>query len=47
VAELYVSRRAGADLRETSGAIDAWEVAREVGNVHNNRPELMEALVLP
>jgi putative SOS response-associated peptidase YedK len=24
------------------GAIEAWEVGAEVGNVKNNRPELME-----
>jgi hypothetical protein len=34
-------------MKPYSGAIDVWEVAREVGNVRNNRPELMEALALP
>jgi putative SOS response-associated peptidase YedK len=28
------------------GAIEAWEVGAEVGNVRNNRPELMERVGL-
>jgi hypothetical protein len=28
------------------GAIEAWEVGTEVGNVKNNRPELMERVGL-
>jgi putative SOS response-associated peptidase YedK len=28
------------------GAIEAWEVGAEVGNVKNNRPELMERIGL-
>jgi putative SOS response-associated peptidase YedK len=28
------------------GAIEAWEVGAEVGNVKNNRPELMERVGL-
>jgi putative SOS response-associated peptidase YedK len=26
----------------TAGAVDAWQVGNDVGNVRNNRPELME-----
>ena len=29
-----------------AGAIEAWEVGAEVGNVRNNRPELMERVGL-
>jgi hypothetical protein len=29
-----------------AGDIEAWEIGGEVGNVRNNRPELMERLVL-
>lgn len=29
-----------------SGAVEAWEVGSEVGNVRNNRPELMERINL-
>ena len=28
------------------GAIEAWEVGTDVGNVRNNRPELMERVGL-
>jgi len=34
--------RAAALMKPYAGAIDAWEVGAEVGNVKNNRPELME-----
>ena len=29
------------------GMIEAWEVGADVGNVKNNRPELMERIGLP
>jgi putative SOS response-associated peptidase YedK len=29
-------------MKPYAGAIEAWEVGAEVGNVKNNRPELME-----
>jgi putative SOS response-associated peptidase YedK len=29
-----------------AGEIEAWEVGAEVGNVRNNRPELMERVDL-
>jgi hypothetical protein len=29
-------------MKSYAGAIEAWEVGAEVGNVKNNRPELME-----
>lgn len=29
-----------------SGAVEVWEVGSEVGNVQNNRPELMERVGL-
>jgi hypothetical protein len=29
-------------MKPYAGAIEAWEVGVEVGNVKNNRPELME-----
>ena len=32
--------------RALSGKIEAWEVGAEVGNVKNNRPELMERVGL-
>jgi putative SOS response-associated peptidase YedK len=33
-------------MKPYAGAIDVWEVAREVGNVRNNKPELMERVGL-
>ncbi len=33
-------------MRPYAGAIEAWEVSAEVGNVKNNRPELMEQIGL-
>jgi hypothetical protein len=33
-------------MRHYAGAIEAWEVGAEVGNVKNNRPELMEQVGL-
>ena len=33
-------------MKPYGGAIDAWEVGAEVGNVKNNRPELMERVGL-
>jgi hypothetical protein len=30
----------------SAGAIETWEVGAEVGNVKNNRPELMERVGL-
>ncbi len=38
--------RAAALMKPYAGAIDAWEVGAEVGNVKNNRPELMERVGL-
>jgi putative SOS response-associated peptidase YedK len=29
-------------MKPKARAVEAWEVAAEVGNVKNNRPELME-----
>jgi putative SOS response-associated peptidase YedK len=29
-------------MKPYAGAIEAWEVSAEVGNVKNNRPELMD-----
>jgi len=33
-------------MKPYAGAIEAWEVSAEVGNVRNNRPELMERVRL-
>jgi len=33
-------------MKPYAGALDIWEVGREVGNVRNNRPELMERVGL-
>jgi putative SOS response-associated peptidase YedK len=33
--------QAAALMKPYAGEIDAWEVGAEVGNVRNNRPELM------
>jgi putative SOS response-associated peptidase YedK len=33
-------------MKPYGGAIEAWEVGAEVGNVKNNRPELMERVSL-
>ena len=33
-------------MKPYPGAIEAWEVAAEVGNVRNDRPELMERVGL-
>jgi putative SOS response-associated peptidase YedK len=33
-------------VKPYAGAIEAWEVAADVGNVRNNRPELMERVGL-
>jgi putative SOS response-associated peptidase YedK len=33
-------------MKPYAGAIEAWEVGAEVGNVRNNRPELMERVGL-
>jgi putative SOS response-associated peptidase YedK len=33
-------------MKPYSGAIEAWEVGADVGNVKNNRPELMERVGL-
>jgi putative SOS response-associated peptidase YedK len=33
-------------MKPYDGAIEAWEVGAEVGNVKNNRPELMERVGL-
>jgi hypothetical protein len=33
-------------MKPCGGAIEAWEVGAEVGNVKNNRPELMERVGL-
>jgi putative SOS response-associated peptidase YedK len=34
--------QAAALMKPYAGEIEAWEVGAEVGNVRNNRPELME-----
>jgi len=34
-------------MKPYAGEIDAWEVGAELGNVKNNRPELMEREDLP
>jgi hypothetical protein len=33
-------------LKPYAGDIDAWEVGAEMGNVRNNRPELMERVAM-
>jgi putative SOS response-associated peptidase YedK len=33
-------------MKPYAGAIEAWEVGAEVGNVKNNRPDLMERVGL-
>jgi putative SOS response-associated peptidase YedK len=33
-------------MKPYAGAIEAWEVGAEVGNVRNNRPELMDRVAL-
>ena len=33
-------------MKPYGGAIETWEVGAEVGNVRNNRPELMERAAL-
>jgi putative SOS response-associated peptidase YedK len=33
-------------MKPYAGAIEAWEVGAEAGNVKNNRPELMERVGL-
>ena len=38
--------QAAALMKPYAGAIEAWEVGAEVGNVRNNRPELMERVGL-
>jgi putative SOS response-associated peptidase YedK len=38
--------RAAEMMKPDAGAIEAWEVGAEVGNVKNNRPELMERVGL-
>jgi putative SOS response-associated peptidase YedK len=38
--------QASALMKPYAGSIEAWEVGAEVGNVKNNRPELMERVGL-
>ena len=38
--------QAAAMMKPYAGEIEAWEVGAEVGNVTNNRPELMELVVV-
>jgi putative SOS response-associated peptidase YedK len=38
--------QAPALMKPYAGAIEGWEVGAEVGNVKNNRPELMECAAL-
>ena len=38
--------QAAALMKPYAGKIEAWEVSAEVGNVKNNRPELMERVGL-
>jgi putative SOS response-associated peptidase YedK len=33
-------------MKPYTGALDIWEVAAEVGNVKNNRPELLDRVAL-
>jgi putative SOS response-associated peptidase YedK len=33
-------------MQPYAGAIEAWEVSPDVGNVRNNRPDLMERAAL-
>jgi hypothetical protein len=35
-----------ASERPCGGAIDIWEVGKEVGNVRNNEPELLDRVAL-
>ena len=39
---LGMPNEAAALIKPYAGEIEAWEVGSEVGNVKNNRPELME-----
>lgn len=39
-------KQATAMMKPYGGEVEAWEVAAEVGNVRNNRPELMERVGL-
>jgi putative SOS response-associated peptidase YedK len=39
---LGMPNEAAAMMKPYAGEIEAWEVGSEVGNVKNNRPELME-----
>jgi hypothetical protein len=45
VDEQHARPGGGAD-EAYAGEIEAWEVGAEVGNVKNNRPELMERVGL-
>jgi putative SOS response-associated peptidase YedK len=38
--------QAAASMKSYAGEIDSWEVGAEVGNVRNDRPELMERVGL-
>jgi hypothetical protein len=40
------SWRAAEMMKPYAGAIEAWEIGAEVGNLKNNRPELMERIGL-
>jgi putative SOS response-associated peptidase YedK len=33
-------------MKPYAGAIDAWEVTKDVGNVANNRPDLVEPVAV-
>ena len=33
-------------MKPYAGAIDVWEVSAEVGNVRNNKPELMDKVAM-
>ena len=37
---------AGKMMKPYGGAIDIWEVRSEVGNVRNNKPELLDRVAL-
>jgi putative SOS response-associated peptidase YedK len=39
---LGMPNEAAALMMPYAGSIEAWEVGADVGNVKNNRPELME-----
>jgi hypothetical protein len=43
---LKLLRLAAATITPYAGEIEAWEVGAEVGNVRNNRSELMERVGL-